>query len=305
MPQKLSAADLKNQLAEALRQAESGKLVVVTRYRKPVAVLAGADRLEQLEADRSRRHAAAAGRQASRSAARGGAAVQQNARGAAAGARGRRQPAMHRLRSRAGAGATRKVLRLVRANLFRPRFTVERIQAALGVGYHDLTSEFRRATGETIYETIYKYLANRRCAPSGELRARGQGDRRLVGYGGSESFARAFKKRYGVRPSIYRELEGRLSLAVANDAGLDRPPAAPRYLAGLLDPSAGSRRAGCEGELACGPALVVFDDLAPICGDCARRRAPDLAVLLAPEATGRDPRREPGWARRIRRASGR
>ncbi len=35
----LSAADAKNRLADALRQAESSDLVLITRYRKPVAAL--------------------------------------------------------------------------------------------------------------------------------------------------------------------------------------------------------------------------------------------------------------------------
>ncbi len=33
----------------------------------------------------------------------------------------------------------------------------------------------------------------------------------LVGYRSLESLSRAFSRRYGVRPSIYRELAGRLS----------------------------------------------------------------------------------------------
>ncbi len=41
----LSAADAKNRLADALRQAESSDLVLITRYRKPVAALVGGERL--------------------------------------------------------------------------------------------------------------------------------------------------------------------------------------------------------------------------------------------------------------------
>ncbi len=39
----LSAADAKNRLADALRQAESSDLVLITRYRKPVAALQPSD----------------------------------------------------------------------------------------------------------------------------------------------------------------------------------------------------------------------------------------------------------------------
>ncbi len=37
MRRTISAADAKNRLADALRQAEAGELVLITRYRKPVA----------------------------------------------------------------------------------------------------------------------------------------------------------------------------------------------------------------------------------------------------------------------------
>ncbi len=39
----LSAADARNRLADALRQAESSDLVLITRYRKPVAALQPSD----------------------------------------------------------------------------------------------------------------------------------------------------------------------------------------------------------------------------------------------------------------------
>ncbi len=45
----LSAADARNRLADALRQAESSDLVLITRYREPVAALVGGERLERLE----------------------------------------------------------------------------------------------------------------------------------------------------------------------------------------------------------------------------------------------------------------
>ena len=49
MRRTLSAADAKNRFADALRQAESGDLVLITRYRKTVAALVGGERLKRLE----------------------------------------------------------------------------------------------------------------------------------------------------------------------------------------------------------------------------------------------------------------
>ena len=103
---------------------------------------------------------------------------------------------------------------------------------------------------------------------------------RLVGYRGAESLSRAFKKHYGVRPLVYREFRGGLSLVVARDAKADRPPLAPRYLAGAATPAAGVRCGRCAGELETEVALRVFEDLAPICDGCAREQAPELAGLL-------------------------
>ena len=49
MRRSVTAAEAKNPFAEALRQAETGDLVLITRYRKPVAALVGGERLERLE----------------------------------------------------------------------------------------------------------------------------------------------------------------------------------------------------------------------------------------------------------------
>ncbi len=43
---------------------------------------------------------------------------------------------------------------------------------------------------------------------------------RTVGFSRLESLSRAFSKRYGVRPTIYREFSGRLSPEVASDAAV-------------------------------------------------------------------------------------
>ncbi len=147
MRRTLSAADAKNRLADALRQAESGDLVLITRYRKPVAALVGGERLERLERlEEAPAEAAAEGEAA-------GAPAPPAVPAPAA-------PTLRELRDRAAAGSLRRIevdlarmperlkptLRLIRANLFHPRINAERLQAALLVGAHDFTSEFGRAT---------------------------------------------------------------------------------------------------------------------------------------------------------------
>ncbi len=102
-----------------------------------------------------------------------------------------------------------------------------------------------------------------------------------MGYSRLEALSRAFRKRYGVRPSIYREFGGRLSPEVAGDASADSPPVLPRYLAGTTAVPAGAACGRCGGALEAAAAPRVFEDLAPICASCARERAPGLAALVA------------------------
>jgi prevent-host-death family protein len=47
MSRTLSAAEAKTHLAEALRLAEAGEIIEITRYGKPVAALVGAESLDQ------------------------------------------------------------------------------------------------------------------------------------------------------------------------------------------------------------------------------------------------------------------
>ena len=74
-----------------------------------------------------------------------------------------------------------------------------------------------------------------------------------MGRGGREVFSRAFKRRYGVRPPVYRQFGGRLS---------------------------GEAAARCGDELEPAAAVRVFEDLATICDGCARQRAPELIAWL-------------------------
>ncbi len=293
MRRTLSAADAKKHPADALRRAESGDLVLITRYRKPVAALVGGERLERLE---RLEDAPGAGKITAGAETEGEAGLAPTRRLSAvqdAAAPPEATPTPRELRDRAAAGSLRRIeadlarlperlkpaLRLIRANLFHPRLTVERLQAALLVGAHDFTTEFGRAAGVP----IHRYLANLRLEAAARLlvdtdlpvRAIG----RLVGYSSLEALSRAFKKRYGVRPSIYREFSGRLSPEVASDTAADLPPNLPRYLAGIATVAAGTACGRCGGELEAGRALRVFEDLAPICGRCARRRAPELGAI--------------------------
>ncbi len=298
MRRTLSAADAKNRFADVLRQAESGDLVLITRYRKPVAALVGGPRLERLE--RLEDAPAAAPSPAPPEAQPAAPATAPPK--APPNAPPEADPTLRELRDRAAAGSLRRIeadlarmperlkpaLRLLRANLFHPRLTVERLQAALLVGGHDFTTDFARAAGAP----IHRYLTDRRLETAGRLLVDTdlavRQIARVVGYGRLESLSRAFKRRYGVRPSIYREFGGRLSPEVAADASADLPPVLPRFLAGAAAVAPGAACGRCGGELEAGRALRVFEDLAPICGPCARERAPELAPVPggggAPEA---------------------
>jgi len=50
----VTAAECKARLADVLRKAERGNVVVITRYGRPVAALVGADEVKQLQRLRSR-----------------------------------------------------------------------------------------------------------------------------------------------------------------------------------------------------------------------------------------------------------
>jgi len=300
MRRRIPAAEVRKSFADTLRQAESGDLVLITRYQKPVAALVGGERLERLQRSED---APAAGESTGEGtagiAAARDAAVPDPPPAAREGLTPEVQ-ALLELRDRAAAGSLRRIeadlarapeeirpaLRLIHANLFQPRLTVERIQAVLHVGAHDYTTAFRRATGAS----IHRYFTDRRLEAAArllldtELNVEAIG--LLVGYSGSERLSRAFKTRYGVRPPVFREFEGKLSPEVANDAAADRPPPLPRYLAGTAALAEGAVCGRCGGALEAGTAPRVFEDLAPICGGCARERAPDLAAMLDAQKAG-------------------
>ncbi len=277
--------DLRPRLAEALRSAEGGEHVVITRHGKPAAALIGADQLERLApppggepagkppAGERTPGGSDAGHDASSS---GEASPRQLLERAAAPSLRRIDLDRERLPEK-----LKPVLGMIRANLFKPRLTVKRIQRALGVGGNDLTTRFGAATGAPIRE----YLEDRRLESAGRLLVDTQLDVEtvslLVGYRSKEVFSRAFRRRYGVRPLVYREFSGNLSREAAEAALSGRAPAVPRHVAGVAAlASSGVLCAVCRRRLEPEEAVRVFEDLAPICDGCARERAPELATLL-------------------------
>ncbi len=281
-----SSSELRTRLAEALRSAESGDTIVITRHGKPAAALIAADQLPRLKqppaapAEEAPGDAPPAGRDAE--AAGGG------------------EPTPQQLLERAAAPALRRiahdldrlpeklkpVLRIIRDNLFQPGLKVKHIKQALGVGANDLTTRFRAAAGAPIRE----YLDDRRLECAARLLVDTGLDVEtialLIGHRKREVFARAFKRRYGVRPPIYRETRGRLSRKALDAARPGRVPLAPRYVAGLAALASDVPCAECGEILEPEAGIRVFDDLTPLCDPCARRRAPELAGLLAVDGDG-------------------
>ncbi len=289
MPE-ISCSELKTRLAEALRTAEGGERVVITRHGKPTAALIAADQL-------ARRSPPAAGGDRVDAA-----ATERDAGDPTAGpgdsAAGPDEPTPEELLERAAAPSLRRiefdldrlpdklkpVLQMIRQNLFQPRLTVGRIKRALGVGANDLTTRFHAAAGAP----IGRYLDDRRMECACRLLTDTELDVEtialLVGHRSKEVFARAFGRRHGVRPLVYREFGGRLSQEALDAAQPGRAPAVPRYVAGQAALASRVPCARCGDGLAPGAAMRVFEDLAPICDVCARQRAPELVALV--EAAG-------------------
>ncbi len=276
MRRTLTAADAKNRFADALRQAEGGDVVLITRYGRPVAALVEAGRIETPTTAETPPEA----RETADAAPVDLEAAAEELRGRAAEVSLRRID--HDL-ARLPANL-RPILELIRANLFQPRLTAERIRAAMSAGSHDLTTELKRATGATIRQ----YLEDRRlecvCRLLLDTELSTRGIARLTGYGGPEALSRAFRRRLGARPTVYREFGGRLAPDIARQAKASLPPLTPRYVAAEAALPEGTTCRRCDAPLEPGTAVRVFEDLVPICDDCGRRRAPALAALL-PETT--------------------
>ena len=124
MRKTISAGAAKSGLADALRQVEGGDEVLITRYGKPVAALVGAERLEQLAPAPSAKEEADAFERAV--------------------AASRRRIDLDLVKA---PEALRPILQMIRRHLLHPGLTVTRIRRALGLGSHDVTTDFRRALG--------------------------------------------------------------------------------------------------------------------------------------------------------------
>lgn len=277
---RISSAELRANLSEALRSVDGGDPILITRNGKPAAALIAADQLPRLKSAPPVPPAE-------------GAPTAEHDAGPGPSPE-HREPTPEELLERAVAPTLRRinwdferlppelqaVMELIRENLFQPRLTVERIKRMLGVGANDVTSHFRKVTGAP----IGRYLDDRRLECSCRLLVDTELDvqtiARLVGHRHKEVFARAFKRRFGVRPLVYRETGGGLSRDVAGVAQPSRAPTPPRYLAGLSAVGVGVSCANCDEILEPEVMMRVFEDLAPICDDCAWERAPDLVDAL-------------------------
>jgi len=294
VPHTLTASGAKKHFADALRRAESGEVVLVTRFGKPSAALIDAERLERLAAGAETTGAGASNDLAAPLDTAAVTAPEPLAEASSPTATAEGAASPQALLEQAAAASLRRIdydlahlpetlrplLRLIRRNLFHPRLTVERIKKTLKIGAHNVTSRFRKATGAP----IRSYLEDRRLETASRLlldcELSTQKIGRLVGYSGSEALSRAFKRRYGTRPRVYRQFGGKLAAHVASEAATDRAPQTPRFLAGFsqLTPEVPCTR--CGDALRPENSLRVFDQLAPICPACARRQAPELAALL-------------------------
>ncbi len=278
MPE-ISSSELRTRLAEALRSAESGERVVITRHGKPAAVLTGVG--QPASGDDPPAEAATSERDA------GGDPTADSA--AAAG-----EPTPEELLARALAPSLRRieldlerlparlkpVLVLICENLLQPRLTVDRIKRVLGVGANDLTTRFHAAAGAPIRQYREDRRLEAACRLLVDTRLDVEAIAVLLGYPGAEGLGRAFKRRHGVRPPVYREFRGRLSPEALEAAQPGRAPAVPRYVAGRSAVAPGVPCACCDAALEPGAAMRAFRDLAPICEPCAREQAPELAAAL-------------------------
>ncbi len=216
-------------------------------------------------------------------------------------------PAYRRIDRDLGAASEplRPILRLIRANLFRPGFNVDRIRATLRLP-SNVTTRFRRELGAP----LHRYLEKRRLETSCKLLVDSRLDfpeiARLVGYKKRRTWSDAFARRLGCRPQAYRASGGLLSRQAARApapdeaAARDPGPGMPRFVAGIATLTIEDRCARCGTGLDAGPAARVFEDGEAICGLCALEHAPrELADFLFVDAV----RRRPPSAARLERVT--
>lgn len=99
-----------------------------------------------------------------------------------------------------------RVLEIVESH---PAVSVHELAAAVGLSPAHLQRLFKRATGLDVHEL----LAERRCHAAAHLLAAGDKQVKeiahVVGYEHVPSFVRAFQRRFGQTPGLYRKKNGR------------------------------------------------------------------------------------------------
>lgn len=125
----------------------------------------------------------------------------------------------------------KRILRLIRDNLFHPELDVGRIRRTLGLRSNDATTRFRREIGEPIKRYIISRRLEVACRLLVRTRLATHEIARGVGWRAFKGFSHTFNKRLGCRPRAYRASGGRLS---------QRPPGSPRQ-----EPLP-ARRRGCR-----------------------------------------------------------
>ncbi len=184
----------------------------------------------------------------------------------------------------------KRILRLIRDNLFDPGLNVERVRRTLGLKSNDATTRFRREIGEAIKRYIVSRRLEAACRLLVQTKLSTQEIARMVGWKAFKSFSHTFNKRLGCRPRAYRASGGRLSKqpiapprkesAMVPEAGL------PRFVAAVATMAENARCSRCGSRVQPGMAARVFEDRQAICGPCALEHAPremvDFLFVNAP-----------------------
>jgi AraC-like DNA-binding protein len=100
---------------------------------------------------------------------------------------------------------TRKLLKYIHAHLFDPTLKVSEAKRQCGIKNNNISTYFRQTLGMGMRE----YIEHRRMQAATQLLAHVEFEIFLIGlgigYSHEESFARAFRRRFGCAPSAYRK----------------------------------------------------------------------------------------------------
>jgi AraC-like DNA-binding protein len=109
-----------------------------------------------------------------------------------------------------------RVLEIVESQ---PGVSAHELASAVGLGPTHLQRLFKRATGLDVHEL----LAERRCQAAAHMLAAGDKQVKeiahVVGYEHAPSFVRAFQRRFGQTPGLYRKQNGRAASSSKPFAG--------------------------------------------------------------------------------------